>query len=96
MVSLTSTEETDVIAIWTALAIALGVVAGARYGADTRTDADPTGRDPAAPRGPVHHHTVRADLALLAALARRARAHRRAWELFDLAQRPWETEPRHL
>ena len=83
-------------AMWTILILALGLLVAGRYGADTRTDTDPTGRDPGAPHGPVHHHTVRADLGLLTALARRAAAQRRAWELFDLAQRPWETRPRHL
>ena len=66
------------------------VVAGlrlvARYGADSRTSGDPTGRDTAWPTGPVREHTPREDLHL----ARAWFAQLRCWELFERSLRPWE------
>ena len=83
----------------TALIVAtvlLALVAGlaARYGADSRTGADPTGRDAAWPSAPTYRHAVRADATvaagLLRGLARRARAHVRAWDALDRSLRPWD------
>lgn len=79
------------------ITVVLGVLLVARYGADSRGTGDPTGRDAAWPRSPQRAHTPGADARVLAALtasvARRIAAHRRAWELFDAAQRPWEADP---
>lgn len=73
----------------------LGVVAGlvliaGRYGADSRTGADPTGRDPAWPAHPGRDHSPRADLRLLRALAGAWAAQVRAERVLDRHQRPWE------
>ena len=78
------------VTFWGVLLV-LGFLAVARYGADTRSEADPTGRDPAWPvtRRP---HTVRGDAVLLGELAHRIAAHRRLWEAYDRSLRPWETE----
>jgi hypothetical protein len=80
------------VTFWGVLLV-LGFLAVARYGADTRSGADPTGRDPAWPvtRRP---HTVRGDAVLIAELAHRAAAHGRLWEAYDRSLRPWETEQR--
>jgi hypothetical protein len=72
--------------------VVLAVLAVARYGADSRFDGGADPRDPARPRGPQYRHTPRADLALLAGLARRVAAHGRAWAAYDRALRPWEQE----
>ena len=80
------------VTFWGVLLV-LGFLAVARYGADTRSEADPTGRDPAWPvtRRP---HTVRGDAVLLGELAHRIAAHRRLWEAYDRSLRPWEQESR--
>jgi hypothetical protein len=80
----------EMVTFWGVLLV-LGFLAVARYGADTRSEADPTGRDPAWPvtRRP---HTVRGDAVLLGELARRVAAHRQLWEAYDRSLRPWETE----
>jgi hypothetical protein len=66
----------------------------ARYGADSRTGADPTGRDPAWPGSPSRPHTVRADLergrGILAGLRRLWDGQVRAHSAHDRALRPWE------
>jgi hypothetical protein len=67
--------------------VVLGVLAVARYGADSRSDADPTGRDPAWPATPTRAHTPREDVTWLGRLIAH---HIRAWELHDRAMRPWE------
>jgi hypothetical protein len=81
---------TEMVTFWGVLLV-LGFLAVARYGADTHSEADPTGRDPAWPvtRRP---HTVRGDAVLLGELAHRIAAHRRLWEAYDRSLRPWETE----
>ncbi|HWN27230.1 MAG TPA: hypothetical protein VNP37_09720 [Actinomycetospora sp.] len=78
------------VTFWGVLLV-LGFLAVARYGADTRSEADPTGRDPAWPvvRRP---HTVRGDAVLLGEIARRIAAHRRLWEAYDASLRPWEPD----
>jgi hypothetical protein len=85
---------TEMVTFWGVLLV-LGFLAVARYGADTRSEADPTGRDPAWPvtRRP---HTVRGDAVLLGELAHRIAAHRRLWEAYDRSLRPWETESKDL
>lgn len=83
-------EMTAMVTFWGVLLV-LGFLAVARYGADTRSEADPTGRDPAWPvtRRP---HTVRGDAVLLGELAHRIAAHRRLWEAYDRSLRPWEQD----
>ena len=76
------------VTFWGVLLV-LGVLAVARYGADSRGDADPTGRDPAWSSAPHREHTPRDGVT---ALARWVAAHRRCWELYDAALRPWEQE----
>jgi hypothetical protein len=78
------------VTFWGVLVV-LGFLAVARYGADTRSGEDPTGRDPAWPvtRRP---HTVRGDAVLFVELAHRAAAHGRLWAAFDRSLRPWESE----
>lgn len=73
--------------------LALLVALVARYGADSRTGADPTGRDPAWPEAPVRHHTPRADLRILRALARVWAGQVRAHAVFLDHVRPWEVTP---
>lgn len=73
--------------------VAVLVLITARYGADSRTGGDPTGRDAAWPDRPVRHHTPRADLRVLRALTRAWSGQVRAWEAFDRQQRPWEGCP---
>jgi hypothetical protein len=87
-------EMAEMVTFWGVLLV-LGFLAVARYGADTRSEADPTGRDPAWPvtRRP---HTVRGDAVLLGELAHRIAAHRRLWEAYDRSLRPWETESQDL
>ncbi|MEJ2859692.1 hypothetical protein [Actinomycetospora flava] len=71
--------------------LVVGFLAVARYGVDSRSGSDPTGRDPAWPvtRRP---HTLRGDAVLLGELARRIDAHRRLWAAYDRSLRPWETD----
>ena len=73
--------------------LTLLVVLVARYGADSRTGADPTGRDAAWPAGPVRHHTPRADLRILRALARAWAGQVRAHAVFLDRLEPWEVRP---
>jgi hypothetical protein len=76
------------VTFWGALVV-LGVLLVGRYGADSRSDGDPTGRDPVWTDRPVRAHSPREDIALVAALGRRWVAHERAWEAFDQSLRPW-------
>ncbi len=69
--------------------VAVLVLFAARYGADSRTGGDPTGRDAAWPDRPVRHHTPRADLRAMRALTRLWAGQLRAHEAFDRHQRPW-------
>lgn len=70
------------------LTLLVGLVA--RYGADSRTGPDPTGRDAAWPEGPVRHHGPRADLRLLRAVARAWAAQVRAHAVLAERVEPWE------
>jgi hypothetical protein len=70
--------------------LTVAVLLVARYGADSRSTGDPTGRDPAWPDRPVREHTPRADVALVRAALARVAAHIRCWELLDRSLRPWE------
>jgi hypothetical protein len=71
-------------------ALAVGVLLVARYGADSRSTGDPTGRDPAWPSAPAREHTPLRDLGLVRATLARAAAQVRCWEVFDRSLRPWE------
>ncbi|MEJ2887385.1 hypothetical protein [Actinomycetospora aeridis] len=75
--------------------LVVGFLAVARYGVDSRSGDDPTGRDPAWPvtRRP---HTVRGDAVLLGELARRVSAHRQLWSAYERSLRPWESEQSEL
>lgn len=70
--------------------VAVLVLVAARYGADSRTGADPTGRDAAWPDRPVRHHTPRGDLRVLRALGRAWAAQVHAHRVLDRELRPWE------
>lgn len=78
----------------TVILIAVLIVAGlllvARYGADSRSPGDPTGRDPGWSDRPVRDHTPREDFSLARAALARAAAQVRCWEIFDRSLRPWE------
>lgn len=74
------------VTFWGVLVV-LGVLAVARYGADSRSEADPTARDAAWPAGPTRAHSPREDLTWLGRLIAH---HARAWEVHDRAMRPWE------
>ena len=78
------------VTFWGVLVV-LGFLAVARYGADTRSEADPTGRDPAWPVV-QRAHTVRGDAVLLGGIARRIAAHRRLWDAYDASLRPWDPD----
>ena len=71
--------------------LVVGFLAVARYGVDSRSGEDPTGRDPAWPvtRRP---HTVRGDAVLLGELYRRVAAHQQLWSAYERSLRPWEAE----
>jgi hypothetical protein len=71
-------------------ALAVGVLLAVRYGADSRSTGDPTGRDRAWPSAPAREHTPVRDLALVRAAVARAAAQVRCWEAFDRSLRPWE------
>ncbi|MFC5138746.1 hypothetical protein ACFPK1_10930 [Actinomycetospora rhizophila] len=71
--------------------LVVGFLAVARYGVDSRSGSDPTGRDPAWP-ATQRAHTVRGDAALLGELARRVAAHRALWSAYDRSLRPWERD----
>lgn len=73
-------------------AVALLVLLVGRYGADSRTGPDPTGRDAAWPARPVRHHDPRTDARALRALVRLWRGQVRAHEAFDRSLRPWADE----
>lgn len=66
--------------------VVAGLLLVARYGADSRSTGDPTGRDAAWPSTPVREHTPLEDLRL----ARAWFAQLRCWELFERSLRPWE------
>ena len=78
--------------------IVAGLALVVRYGADSRSTGDPTGRDAAWPSAPTREHTPREDVALVRALMARAAAQVRCWELLEVSLRPWEapapTRPR--
>lgn len=93
MYQLLTTKEVimfDLLTVGLVLAVVAFLVA--RYGADTRSHDRADHRDPALPRGPQYAHTPASDLRLLAALARRVAAQRRAWAAFDRSLRPWESQ----
>jgi hypothetical protein len=71
-------------------AVAGLVLIAARYGADSRTGGDPTGRDAAWPAGPVRHHGPVRDLRALRSLGRLWAGQVRAQQAFERALRPWE------
>ena len=82
----------EMVTFWGVLLV-LGFLAVARYGVDSRSGQDPTGRDPAWPvtRRP---HTVRGDAVLLGELARGVAAHQQLWAAYDRSLRPWEQDAR--
>ncbi|MHC1557481.1 hypothetical protein ACR9E3_00905 [Actinomycetospora sp. C-140] len=71
-------------------ALAAGLALVVRYGADSRSTGDPTGRDAAWPSTPTREHTPREDVALVRAVLGRAAAQVRCWQLFESSLRPWD------
>ncbi|MDD7964699.1 hypothetical protein [Actinomycetospora lemnae] len=73
--------------------VVAALLATTRYGADSRSGGDPTGRDPAWSSAPTRQHTPRRDLALGRALAARWAAYLRLCDIYERELRPWEAPP---